>query len=119
MITESQIYWITRLDGMKSAVLAMGISLAFVFAVCLTISCVVRFDEEEKKATKFIVLSLVMLVLSILIAFLRVFIPTTKEMCIIKVVPIIVADEGAQEIPDKVVELANDWLDELKPNKKE
>ena len=43
------------------------------------------------------------------------FVPTTKEMCAIKLVPMIANDEQVQELPNKVVDLANEWLDELKP----
>jgi hypothetical protein len=45
------------------------------------------------------------------------FIPTTKQMCVIKVLPVIANNEDVQKLPDKVVDLANDWLDELKPKK--
>ena len=40
-------------------------------------------------------------------------------MCAIKAIPVIVNNEQVQELPNKVVELANEWIDELKPNKED
>ena len=37
-----------------------------------------------------------------------------KEMCVIKVLPIITQDREIQKLPSKVVEIVNDWLDELR-----
>lgn len=45
--------------------------------------------------------------------------PTTKEMCVIKAIPMLVNNDEVQEIPEKVLELATEWLDELKPNKED
>ena len=36
-------------------------------------------------------------------------------MCAIKVIPLVANDETVQELPSKVVELADEWLDELRP----
>lgn len=45
------------------------------------------------------------------------FIPTTKEYCAIKVIPAIANNQQVQELPNKVIELANEWMEELKPKK--
>ena len=47
-----------------------------------------------------------------------IFIPTTKEMCAIKIIPRVVNNEKVQELPEKFVELANEWVEELKPKQK-
>jgi len=47
------------------------------------------------------------------------FLPTTKQACAIYVIPRIVNNKEVQELPEKVVDLANEWLEELKPKKKE
>ena len=116
MITENTVYWITRLDGIKDAVTALGVILSIVFAICIIISAVILFDQHNMKAMKYLILSILLIVLSGVVGFSRTFIPTTKEMCAIKVIPIIANNENVQEIPDKVLKLANEYLDGLLPN---
>jgi hypothetical protein len=44
-----------------------------------------------------------------------VFIPTTKQMAVIMVAPKVINNEQVQKLPNQVLELANEWLEELKP----
>jgi hypothetical protein len=112
VVTESTIYWITRLDGIRMFLSIMtGASFLAVFMACMWLIL-----EEDKRATKFIIVSVIT---GLLLTLSSVFIPNTKEMCAIKVIPIIVNNEEVQELPNKVVELANDWINELKPSPKE
>jgi hypothetical protein len=50
---------------------------------------------------------------------LLVFIPSTKQMAAIMIVPKIANSEKVQTIGNKVYDLAVEWMEELKPNKKE
>ncbi len=45
------------------------------------------------------------------------FIPSTKQMAAIMIVPKIVNNEKVQTIGNKVYDLAVEWMEELKPNK--
>lgn len=116
IVTESTLYWITRLDGLKGVVIGVGIVLLIVFILCTIISLIARYEGDgDKSAGKFILLSLVGIILSVFFMGSRTFIPTTKEMCAIKAIPMIVNNDEVQEIPDKVLELATKWIEELKP----
>lgn len=119
MITESTIYWITRLDGLKSGAEGFGMALVIIFVVALIFSCMARFADEIERATKFVITFSILSFLSGLLLFSSAFIPTTKEMCAIKIIPIVANDENIQEIPKKVVDLANEWIDELSLNKED
>ena len=119
MITESTIYWITRLDELKGGVEGFGIALVIIFVVALIFSCLARFADEIERATKFVITFSILSFLSGLFLFSSALIPTTKEMCAIKIVPLIANDEQVQELPSKFVDLANEWFEELKPNKSE
>ena len=44
-------------------------------------------------------------------------IPTEKDIATIIVIPKIVNNEKVQQIPSKILDLATDWLDALKPKK--
>lgn len=108
-ITESMVYWITRLDGIKG-LLCGGMVLSAIVAVIVIMGLLFE-DIEHVKTLVWPVL------VFIILGVTTVFVPTTKQMCAIKVIPIIANNDGVQELPDKVVDLANEWLDELKPNK--
>ena len=113
MITESQMYWLTRLDYICLivriiAILGGGIMLVFTIigGICLS-------EEDISKKTYTRLLFLWIIALAGIVG--TILTPTTKEMCAIKLVPIIANNEQVQELPNKVVDLANEWLDELKP----
>ena len=119
VITESAMYWITRLDYIHDFLLIFG-GVGFVISqIVVAILAVVGEDYYAdakiyyKRAKQFVLLSIFFLLLIVggLLA------PTTKEYAAIKLVPIIVNDESVQQLPEKVVELANNWIDELKPEK--
>ena len=131
MITESAIYWITRMDFLHG--LASGVSIVFVVlvlawlvasAICHIVNSINMADGERFNSKEFFPLSRKSLRRSIpcfLLSWVLVIgaglIPTTKEMCAIKAIPVIVNNEQVQEMPNKVLELANEWINELKLNK--
>ena len=117
MITESMVYWITRLDGLKISIAGLGAALTTVFGVALIFFCVKRFVDEVEEATVLVIATAVLSFLSALLLFSSVFIPTTKEMCAIKVIPIVANDRQIQELPRGIVRLADEWMEELIPEK--
>jgi len=97
------------------------------FCVCCLvgaiITCIIKYTgyseedrEQAKRAFRWFLPSALVSFVLILGAIL---IPSTKEMCAIKAIPMIVNNEQVQELPNKVVELANEWIEELKPNKED
>jgi len=48
-----------------------------------------------------------------------IFVPTTKQMAAIIVVPKIVNNEKVQNVGNKIYDLAVEWMDELHPKKKD
>jgi len=130
MITESQIYWITRLDSINVALEVLSIAFGVVGSLGLIMSIIGYFankvDEQYEQNAKFIPIckrciwySVGVLLLTFICAAGLTFLPTTKEMCAIKIIPVIANNEGVQELPQKAVELANEWMEELKPKKNE
>lgn len=118
MITPSQVYWITRCDalhGFASALMAVGI-IATVFGTFIGPAAFSELGldyEAHKKSIRLIVGTILScLTLSCL---LLVFIPTTKEMAAIIVLPAVANNEDVQALGSELPKLAREWLEQLRP----
>lgn len=125
MITEWEVYWITRCDGIE---IFLGITACFVgvaYAVLLGATLfhaifqnASDFDDDDKVRYKSLKhYSKILLIPCFLYISAAILMPDTKEMCAIKVIPLVVNQEDIQEIPANIADLANEWIEELKPNK--
>ena len=102
MITESTMYWVTRLDGICTCLTIMIVVLTLLSVICLgvVIPCIVQAadDKEAKVVISYgakIFFSLVGIVMLLSIA--RVFTPTTAEFAMIKVLPAVCSSEFVSE----------------------
>lgn len=118
VITETTMYWLTRFDYLQGFMFVFGgIGLIASFTIA-TILFFTAGDHYEKKRNAFYKWAKRLSLLSIIFLCSIIgglFTPTTKEYAAIKLVPIIMNDESVQQLPEKAIELANDWLDELRP----
>lgn len=121
MITSTQLYWITRLNSI--AVLLHIVGFISVAAIIATVAGVSIDDADWKgKITKKVRNAAIKKVHNAAIpCFLLsvvglVFIPTTKEMAAMLVIPQIANSEKVQAVGGKLYDLAVEWMDELKPN---
>ena len=109
MITESTIYWITRLDYISGLVLGLAIfmTIAIVFCVaCFFIAAEERqYTYDDKKIAKYnstmdnsirsiYICSFFALFLWVAFALT----PNTKEMCMIKVIPMLANSEAVDRL---------------------
>lgn len=118
MITSSMVYWVTRLDQINFFLVTSSIVLIIYVVVGLYVGGMIIYNTDDKSLGKKIFRTIpVCLVLSILFLLINTFVPTTKEACAILIIPKIASSEQVQEMPNKIVELANDWIEELKPTK--
>lgn len=144
MITPSQIYWLTRLDGIKELLTETTSFGHFIVGCLLALAALVTIhivfasngsidwyhgrtvDEMEKAKDKWRVVRKQLLKYCLPITFavlivsktVNTFIPTIKEAAAIYVIPMIANSEAAQQLPDVATEfvvLAKDWLKELRP----
>ena len=126
MLTETTMYWITRIDYLLNTVngicmlgtlvsLIAGISLA----ICLIVKAVCAADDEDYIiASKISSIARRLLIAAAAVATLAqaawVFIPSTKDYIAIKVVPAIVNNEKLQNISTEFVDVAEQWLKDMK-----
>lgn len=121
MITPSDIYWLTRLDGINDlfsalAILAFVISIIGLIAGCIYVS--MSWTEDERDGGKAVLsMSFKTAIVATVLATLAVLTPTTKEAAAIIVIPKVANSESVQQLGDGIIDLANQWLKELAPKK--
>jgi len=128
-MTPKMLYWLLKLDDIRAffddvatPFLFIGILAVIAFlAAHIFLVCMDQYTEKDEiaaahktaKITGWVgipCLFIVMLLYGILALT-----PTTKQMAIIYVAPKIINNEQAQKIPQKLLDLTDDWIDELKP----
>lgn len=118
----SELYWITRLDGinlffivvMIIAILVLSINILYYFF---------SLEEENKdgiqRAKRFITL---FSVISLISLFGNIFVPTTKEAMIIYgiggTLDYIQSNETTKQLPDKCIKALDMWIEELTKEEK-
>lgn len=119
MITESTIYWVTRLDAFNNLVTAVSL-ISVIFLIASGIASGIVMGERQSVLNdkgklilplKFLIGSIISLVVC---ATLLVFVPTTKEYAAIKILPKIANDEVLNTLSQDGKELYRLTVDYLK-----
>lgn len=111
-----QMYLLTRMDAISDA----GNAISILSSICLILFfifggiCVAEKDMEKTTYHGWLKVIMAIFLCSLPITLLC---PTSKQMAAILVVPKIVNNAKVQEVPDKLMTLATEWLEELRPNK--
>ena len=128
MVTESTIYWITRLDAIKDSLPAFAVpAVLLIVSGGLIVAHNIICDGKYCDAHLVKNIGHMPLILGVILAVISwgigCFLPTTKEMAAIIVIPKIAraieSNERVQKFPSKLMDLTDDWMEELKPKKKE
>ena len=110
MITAMQMYWLVILDNIVATsiiLMAAGIASSIVAFLGHTIDSWPRWP---------LVTSLVMALIAMTTLT---FVPTTKQAAAIIIVPKLANSEKVQTVGNHLYELAVEWMEELRPPKKE
>ena len=111
------IYWVTRCDAIQTFFLIVTVMSVAASVTCLISWCVARVDGGHYKTQK--VICLIALPVCLIASLTAVFVPTTNHAAAMYVLPAIVNNEKVQELPDKFLNLAGEWIEELRPEQKE
>ena len=110
MITTTQMYWLVTMDGIVYACALIAAILALV--AFLLILRTLDDDDIPKWTPPVVALA------ALAFALVAVFVPTTRQMAAILVVPKIANSEKVQTAGNKLYDLAVEWMDELRPRGK-
>ena len=114
MITGSEMYWLTRLDGIKGLLAGFGIAIMVTAGFVLMFSPIIALEFDRcdlpNRAWKWLFGSIAgSIAFGALLLTGNVFIPTTKEYAAIKVIPMI-ATENVQEDAGELYGLSVEWM---------
>ena len=126
MISESFIYWFTRLDHLHSFISGLSefcIIVCIALGVTFGITFIGKHAEEDDDIRSTMTKSNIFakkwficaVIAECLICAMHTMLPTTKEMAAIYVIPKIANNENVQEIGSELASLAKEWLKELHP----
>ena len=120
MITSGQMYWLTRLDPLLALLLTLGILSIVAIALLGIVGAAMRDLDSPKSVIHAQGIQLHrkipgVIILGVVIFTVRAFVPSTKEMAAILVIPQIANSEKVQAVGGKLFDLAVEWMDELKP----
>lgn len=111
MITEAELYWMTRLDNIRTFFLICSCLGGIIFICSLPVYVVNLLDDYEdicKTSRKLISTALAVL---IILGIGLILTPTTKEMAAIKVIPMIVNSDTTLNLKDGLNESTSNLID--------
>ena len=115
-ITPSFIYWITRLDGIKTflAVVCVFSVVSLIIFIISSVLTATNKDDTYRIQVKGLKISLFIFLIT---ALSEIFTPCTKQACAMYVIPKIINNEKIQEVGKEFYDLALDWMKEMHPKK--
>ena len=122
-ITPSTIYWVAQCDCIRDAcipIIIFGVLLSVVsVAITMCTFCDDAPDHVCRCRWIATAVSLALIATTIAGVLGRIFVPTTKTVAAMYVIPAVANNEKVQTVGNRLYDLAIEWMDELKPAKKE
>lgn len=114
-MTPIDMYWLLKLDDIRASLTTFIFIFSLITsgAVILFISAKMDYRAPEQLSRLSRRLIIIFLPLLIIVIGLKLFLPSTTQMAAIIVVPKVVNNEKVQQIPEKILDLANQKLDSL------
>lgn len=135
MITHSALYWITRLDALKSMFCGFSISIGIIGVFLLIVGIIFKAiyidnmsstteENADKLHEKYMTRhawmfrnGVKLIVCTFILICVYTLTPTMKEMAVIAVIPKVANSQPVQDLGEGVVNLAKDWMKELSPSR--
>lgn len=93
MITEGMIFWILKLDDLRLLFMIASLSSILIFAITAAVWGIQSDEGKIKASLTAKSICKKALISSIVCAFFTVILPSTKQMAMIKVIPIVLNSE--------------------------
>ena len=116
MISPFVIYWISQLDSVIKVSAALGIILSLAMVFCCIGYIVMRLEGDYSELLDKLRYKLFLLACPFVL--IATFLPSSKTLAAMYIVPAIANNEKVKDVGDRLYGLAVEWLDDLKPKKK-
>ena len=111
MITPMQMYWLLKLDDIINISLAMFVLTFFGFVICLVGAIIYKGEEYfECEYKKFKTGRNLLFWFVLFFGSIVMFLPSTKQMAAIYVVPALTNNKRVQNIGNKTLDVSEDLL---------
>jgi len=112
------IYWLTRLDGVCEFFTFVAIFSGIATVLSVGGYLAAKADREDSAVTFTISLMKVVIPIFIIGIIISLFLPTSKEMAAIYLLPKIANNENVKAVPNKSMEILNlkldEWIDDMR-----
>ena len=120
-ITPSTVYWVAQCDCIRDTCIPIifigGLFAIMIGGLTVSLACEGVLSRITRWMLGLITSVLVLIVLAAILG--RTFIPTTRTMAAMYIIPAVANNEKVQDCGNRLYDLAIEWMDELKPAKKE
>jgi len=118
MITPTLIYWISTLDSfIKLVAVFFSIMIAVMLWLIVGIMCNSDCGNEKKARAFYCRWFKVLLPLTVAFSVILVFVPSSRTVAAMYVVPAIANSEKVQDVGNRLYDLAVEWMKQLGPKK--
>lgn len=127
MITPTQMYWLVKLDDMRhvtGSLMWLPVTWIIITVIVSFAAIMATLDNDEngrdkvwRRVKNALLLCIPMLFLVVVLQLTIAFVPSTKQMAAIIVVPKLANSEKVQTVGNRLYDLAVEWMDELRPGK--
>ena len=113
------LYWIMKLDVLSSFFEFLSSIIGLAMGVFIIFLIVAYLNDNKMKPFKQILI--ILFIFFIPIVSIAILLPDTKQMCALLVVPKVINytmdNEEMKKMPDQIIKLGSEWLNELSPKK--
>ncbi len=117
-----EMYLLVKLDDFGEMLELFSV-ITFVAAIIFAVAGAVQMDDRKMKKKTYFSWLIPLTVIFVMSLGLMAAVPSTKQMAAILIIPAITdtvaENKKLRQLPDKLLDLAGDWIDELSPEKEE
>lgn len=112
MITESTVYWILKLDDLRAMCLLVGLLSGLAVAISFIMwQCAVSVDDNPKAPRSVCLKAFAVFMLCGIVGLL---LPSTKQMAMIKIIPMLANSEVVSNLPKDANDLYKLGIEAIK-----
>ncbi len=104
------VYWVLMLDGIKSTMVGATVSVAIIFWIRFFYPVVMNGSLKHRDIIALKKLGKILIAPFMIFLLVSVFIPTTKQMAAIYLIPKIASNKDIKQLPPKLSKLALEYV---------